>query len=87
MAKGKILFFGQLSDLSGADEWPMPEFEGTMSEQEFIAKIADGHVELAQALQDPKNRICVNQTLFPPSVSVEITAGDEVAFLPPMSGG
>ena len=87
MAGGRILFFGKLSDLSGDSEWPMPEFAGTMDEAGFIDLIAGTMPELARALREPSVRICVNQAIVPASEKIAVTSSDEVAFLPPMSGG
>ncbi|HPE46782.1 MAG TPA: MoaD/ThiS family protein [Hyphomonas sp.] len=87
MAGGRILFFGKLSDLSGDSEWPMPEFAGTMDEGEFIELISGGKPELSSALKQPSVRVCVNQAIVPASERAVITSADEVAFLPPMSGG
>jgi len=87
MARGKILFFGKLADLAGAAEWPMPSFDSSIDEASFVSMITRDRPELEVALLETSNRVCVNQTLLPPSVEVRITEQDEVAFLPPMSGG
>lgn len=87
MPAGKILFFGKLADVSGASEWDMPAFDTPMSSDDFIAMITSGNANLAEALKAPSNRLCVNQVLVPPSETVTISPSDEVAFMPPMSGG
>jgi molybdopterin converting factor small subunit len=87
MAQGKILFFGKLSDISGAHEWPMPDFDGVLDELAFVEKICEAHPGLAAVLAEPQNRICINQELHPSAAGVRISSDDEVAFIPPMSGG
>ena len=87
MAKGKILFFGKLSDIAGASEWPMPKFEGCLDQAAFLELVCKGRPQLAEILAEPQNRICVNQDLHPDSAVPEISCDDEVAFIPPMSGG
>lgn len=87
MASGKILFFGQIADMAGAPEWPMPEFEGSLGETDFIAMITVDRPDLKEALQARSIRVCVNQNLHPSSAKLAISRNDEVAFLSPMSGG
>ena len=87
MAKGKILFFGKLSDMAGASEWPMPEFDGHLSPTSFIAHICQARPDLASVLSEQQNRICVNHEIYPAGAVIQISSDDEVAFIPPMSGG
>mgnify|MGYP003119435035 FL=1 len=87
MAKGKILFFGKLSDLAGANEWPMPEFDGDLPATRFIAHICQTRPNLAAVLSEQQNRICVNHEIHPAAATLRISSEDEVAFIPPMSGG
>lgn len=87
MASGKILFFGKLADVAGAAEWPMPMFDEDIDDATLISMISIGRPELEAALLEPSNRICVNQILLPPAAEIRLTQADEVAFLPPMSGG
>lgn len=84
---GKILFFGKLADVAGYSEAPLPAFDGRLAAADLIALITAGNSDLAEALADPVNRLCLNQAMVPPGVDVEIASTDEVAFLPPMSGG
>lgn len=87
MSSGKILFFGKLADIAGADEWVMPSLSAPLPASQFIAQITTGHPELAKALADTSNRLCLNQSMIPTSEDPDISPQDEVAFLPPMSGG
>ncbi|MEN3973456.1 MoaD/ThiS family protein [Sphingomicrobium sp. XHP0235] len=72
---GKILFFGRLSGLSA--EPPA----ATTDSDIFRAALADRMPELA----DPSVRMAVNQEMIQGAVAVG--PDDEIAFLPPMSGG
>lgn len=42
---------------------------------------------LADALDDPRVRIAVNGALVPNKLKLQAGAGDEIALLPPVSGG
>ncbi len=81
------MFFGRLSDAAGTKERPMPQFEGSIGADQLIELIATGSPGLAEMLRAPSVRICVNLVIQPRSGQVLVNAGDEIAFLPPMSGG
>jgi len=85
--KGSILFFGRLSDVAGRSEAPMPAFEGVVEVDELIELLAKGAPVLANVLRAPEIRVCVNLEILARGQSAFITSRDEVAFLPPMSGG
>ena len=76
-----------LSDLAGANEWPMPEFDGDLPATRFIAHICQTRPDLAAVLSEQQNRICVNHEIHPAAATLRISSEDEVAFIPPMSGG
>jgi molybdopterin synthase sulfur carrier subunit len=42
---------------------------------------------LAEALDDPKTRLAVNGALLADKAALQARAGDEIALLPPVSGG
>ena len=72
-----MLFLGRLQDAAGADERTVPA-------QPTVAALIDSfEPELAAALRSDKVRVAVNGVLG----ASELTDGDEVAFLPPVSGG
>ncbi|QGN54398.1 MoaD/ThiS family protein [Novosphingobium sp. Gsoil 351] len=73
----KVLFLGRLQDAAGAGE-RMVEY------RRHVAGLIDSfEPALAAALRSPKVRVAVNGAI---GASV-LTDGDEVAFLPPVSGG
>ncbi|HEX8239541.1 MAG TPA: MoaD/ThiS family protein [Allosphingosinicella sp.] len=73
----KILFFGRLRD--GPPAGPVPS--GVRDTEALRAWLGGDRPELL----DTSIRIAVNDEIVPGKQPVE--EGDEVAFLPPMSGG
>ena len=72
-----MLFLGRLQDSAGAAE-------RTISAQPTVAGLIDSfEPELAAALRSDKVRVAVNGVLG----ATQLADGDEVAFLPPVSGG
>jgi molybdopterin synthase sulfur carrier subunit len=75
----RLLFLGRLRDIAGADErvvgWA----------PRLAQVIAALEPELAQALETPMVRIAINGTLG--DRLTLLADGDEIAFLPPVSGG
>jgi len=74
----RLVFLGRLADVAGAGE--MRVAPGAVAEI-----MADLPGELAQALAGPKVRLALNGALV--SGVVVLAEGDELAFLPPVSGG
>ena len=81
----RLLFFGKLSDVAGARErdFVVPEKVSTVSD--LIDALRQGDEYLGAALSDETVSIIVNEARV--SRSFAISADDEVAFLPPVSGG
>lgn len=82
----EVKFFASLRDElgSGGCQLPVPANIGTLLEC-LEAKFG----EAAQALSAKGVRIALNQTLVDPAalLTTKLDAGDEVAFLPPVTGG
>jgi molybdopterin synthase sulfur carrier subunit len=80
----KLVFLGRLEDIAGAAELSLP-----LSGATSIAAIAERlPAELAEALRNPKIRIAINGELASAGGwNVLVADADEVAFLPPVSGG
>ena len=78
----RLLFLGRLEDIAGAGEMHMPLPSPTPL-AEVIARLPD---DLAAAVADPRIRLAVNGVLCPDRTRI-IAVADEVAFLPPVSGG
>jgi molybdopterin synthase sulfur carrier subunit len=76
----KLVFLGRLADLAGGGERAVAP--GTL--ESVLAELPAG---LAVALLDEKVRIARNGELLTNPGSFMVAAGDEIAFLPPVSGG
>lgn len=77
----KLVFLGRLEDIAGAAE---REVEAAPSLAEVLAGLEP---ELAAALGAERVRIAVNGALAGDREDFRLSDGDELAFLPPVSGG
>lgn len=82
---GVVLLFGRLKDAFGAASIAMPEGAGTAAE--LRALLAAENPDLAETILAKTVRIAVNQEMVTDEAGARISAGDEVALLPPLSGG
>ena len=76
----KLVFLGRLEDLAGAPEREVPP--GPL--ETVLAQLP---VELAVALLGERVRIARNGELITERGGIVLGADDEIAFLPPVSGG
>ena len=76
----RLVFLGRLADVAGAGEI-------SVEAGPLEALIARLPAAVAEAVRGPRIRVAVNGVVLAPGASAEIAAGDEVAFLPPVSGG
>jgi molybdopterin converting factor subunit 1 len=82
---GAVLLFGRLKDAFGASSIEMPEGAGTAAE--LRALLISANPDVAETLRSKAVRIAVNQELVADEAGTRITHADEVALLPPLSGG
>ena len=82
---GVVLLFGRLKDAFGSPTIPLPE--GVATAADLRAKLIALNPDLADMLGAKTVRIAVNQELAADEAATRIAAGDEVALLPPLSGG
>ena len=82
---GQVLLFGRLKDSFGAASIPLPA--GVVTAAALRAKLADANPDLADMLRSKSIRIAVNQTLVADESGTRISPADEIALLPPLSGG
>ena len=82
---GHVLLFGRLKDAFGAASIPLPE--GVDTAAALRASLADANPDLSDVLRSKSVRIAVNQTLVTDEAATPISAKDEIALLPPLSGG
>lgn len=76
-----VVVLGKLADLAGA---PVIEVAGPLDWAGLKAALP---AALAEAIDDPKNRVAVNGALLADKAALRASAGDEIALLPPVSGG
>ena len=77
----KLVFLGRLEDAAGASELMVPL---TPSVGELLAALGP---ELAGTLQGPRVKVARNGVLLSDTDAPVLRSGDEIAFLPPVSGG
>ena len=82
---GAVLLFGRLKDAFGAASIPLPEGVGTAAELRTMLIVLNP--DLADVLRAKTVRIAVNQELVTDEAGTRISAADEIALLPPLSGG
>ena len=79
----KLVFLGRLEEVSGRAEMRVPLAEP----QPLAAVLAGLPADLVAALSGPKVKLALNGALLPPGAQPMLADGDELAFLPPVSGG
>lgn len=82
---GTVLLFGRLKDAFGASSLAMPEGVGTAAELRVM--LATENPALAETILAKTVRIAVNQEMVADEVGTRISEADEIALLPPLSGG
>lgn len=88
----KLLFFGQLADQVGIASCELPDFtSGTVAdvlpllEQHLSSNNVKPNLTLQATLQNASTMVAVNQTIA--AWDSPLISGDELAFMPPVSGG
>ena len=76
----KLVFLGRLEDIAGGAEREVPG--GPLAD---VLAALDS--DLAAALDADRIRLAVNGTLVTDRKALVLGEGDELAFLPPVSGG
>jgi molybdopterin converting factor subunit 1 len=82
---GTVLLFGRLKDAFGAPSIPLPD--GVATAAALRDRLAEANPDLAPMLRSKSIRIAVNQTMVADEASARISPSDEIALLPPLSGG
>jgi molybdopterin synthase sulfur carrier subunit len=78
----RLVFLGRLEDLAGTAERDLP-LAGPTPLPDILATLP---ADLAAALAAPRIRLAVNGTLAA-QAGLTVAPDDELAFLPPVSGG
>ena len=77
----RLVFLGKLADLAGAPEKDVP---GPLGWQGLLAALPG---PLGEAVKGDKVKLAVNGTVLAEKIALAAADGDEVALLPPVSGG
>lgn len=83
----RVLFFGRLSDASGSEELIIPLPAQARHLSDLKTMLARLNPELGAMLEDRSVRTAINQRMSPVHEDPAIADRDEIAFMPPMSGG
>lgn len=78
----RLLFLGRLEDIAGTPDLTVPLQEPTTLADVLLMLPP----ALGEALAGPKVKLALNGTLVP-AAGLMLADGDELAFLPPVSGG
>ncbi|GAB4472688.1 MAG: hypothetical protein OHK0018_02630 [Erythrobacter tepidarius] len=76
-----IVLLGKLADLAGA---PSLQLAAPLDWTGLRAALPPA---LAEAIEDPRNRVALNGALLADKAGLQARSGDEIALLPPVSGG
>ncbi|MDP4605258.1 MAG: MoaD/ThiS family protein [Erythrobacter sp.] len=76
-----VVLLGKLADLVGA---PTLTLAAPLDWAGLRAALPPA---LAEAADDPRNRVAINGALLADKTALAANAGDEIALLPPVSGG
>lgn len=83
----KLVFLGRLEDLAGGPSQDIAK-AGPLPWNDLLATLAERHSQaLVDAVQADKVRIAVNGVVIADKTALVLADGDEIAFLPPVSGG
>ncbi len=81
----RLLFFGKLAEIAGARAREISLAPETRTIADLVVRLRDTEETLAQALNEKSLRFVVNEMVVGPDAM--IGDDDEIAFLPPVSGG
>lgn len=76
-----VVLLGKLADLGGAPKLAL------MAPLDWAGLRAALPPALAEAVDDPRNRVALNGALLADKAALQAADGDEIALLPPVSGG
>lgn len=76
-----VVFIGKLADLAGEDE---REVAAPLTWAGLAGSLGS---EIAAAISDDRTKIAVNGEVLADKTTLSASDGDEVALLPPVSGG
>ena len=81
----KLVFLGKLADLAGAPEMDVAAPPSGSLDWDGLLRALHG--ALGSAVREPRIRLAVNGKVLTDKTALAAAEGDEVALLPPVSGG
>ncbi len=83
----RLVFLGSLADLAGREE-SVVNFSSPLDWPDVMGWLSDlCSDEFADRLRSERVKVAINGVLLADKEALEVCNGDEVAFLPPVSGG
>lgn len=84
----RFVYLGKLADIAGKPESQFASSSGDLDWPDILA-LLDNHVRegLADAVRDVRVKVALNGAVLSDREGLVARDGDEVAFLPPVSGG
>ena len=84
----RIVFLGKLADLAECAELEVTSASGKVDWDSLLALLEERlNPAIASAASEDKTKLAINGTLLADKLAMAAGDGDEVAFLPPVSGG
>lgn len=83
-----VVFLGKLADLAGRAEYALASTSGQIDWADLLA-LLEGHLNpaIAAAAGDERTKLAVNGAVLADKRTLAAGDGDEIALLPPVSGG
>lgn len=84
----RVVYLGKLADAAGKSESQFVSSSGDLDWPDILA-LLDNHVRegLADAVRDARVKVAINGQVLADREALLAVDGDEIAFLPPVSGG
>lgn len=81
----KVLLFGRLGELDSRGSISIELGDSIQTVADIRKLLSEENPILGKALAEPQNLIALNQNIV--NADHNLSAGDELAFLPPVTGG
>jgi molybdopterin synthase sulfur carrier subunit len=84
----RVVYLGKLADIAGRPESQFGSSNGELDWPDLV-EVLRNHVnpEISEAVEDSRTRVAVNGELLADKTYLVAKHGDEIALLPPVSGG